>query len=512
MVKKMNRNTALGIAAFIAIIAIALPPVSISIAQGQAGTTLSASVNASAIYLIEYVWDIYKEANATEVYLSSSNPTADVEYTVTATKTVNTSYYIEGYVTVKNGGGRSTENLAITIDVYAEPPWTNLIIDDYPVDTSLKPILGPGETYSYYYKVLLTGFESYNDFKVDANVTITNHSGSLGEPKGPSPDATTSKTVVVNGYDAVSVTDSNGRFWTTSESATWTYTMTFEYNPLLGNMYTHDNTATISETGQSSSVTITIYQEILQQNIEIGGIVFRDSDFNGAYGGGDVVISGVTVNLYWYDDETGEWSLVATAYSGDDGAYSFSVGEEGLYKVVVVPPEPSACCDVVINTTPIEYEFYATFEGSPFNDNDFGFVQLEQLTGARSKGYWSWSQYNRKTGQWLTRVTMDDVNYINGELNTSFSSPKELADYLTSPVYGDMSKALMQQLIATLLNLKYGYISGESVVYYNGEFLTINDITSYAKTALTNGNRCEQEYWKDLLNAINNNYVYIVCW
>ncbi|MEM4833252.1 MAG: hypothetical protein QW809_06135 [Sulfolobales archaeon] len=73
-----------------------------------------------------------------------------------------------------------------------------------------------------------------------------------------------------------------------------------------------------------------------------------------------------------------------------------------------------------------------------------------------------------------------------------------------------MSTALRQQLIAVLLNLKYGYVSGDTVIYYNDSYITINEIVENAKSALEGGSRCEQEYWKNLLDAINNNYVYYI--
>lgn len=133
-----------------------------------------------------------------------------------------------------------------------------------------------------------------------------------------------------------------------------------------------------------------------------------------------------------------------------------------------------------------------------------------QPTGAKSEGHWSWSLYNRRTETWSTRITMEGVNYINQVLNTSFTYPLEVTNYLISPVYGNMSTALMQQLIATLLNLKYGYINGDQVVYYNETYMSINEIVNKAIGALSSQDRCTQEYYKTLLDKINNNYVLVV--
>ncbi|MEM1706424.1 MAG: hypothetical protein QW148_06390 [Thermosphaera sp.] len=131
------------------------------------------------------------------------------------------------------------------------------------------------------------------------------------------------------------------------------------------------------------------------------------------------------------------------------------------------------------------------------------------MTGAKSKGYWSWSLYDKKARTWATRIGGEDVNYVNQALNTSFTSPLEIANYLTTPVYGDMKTALTQQLIATLLNLKYGYVNGSNVVYYNDTFTTINEIVNNSINALSLQDRATQEYYKTLLDFINNNCVLI---
>lgn len=484
----------------------------LSQAQGQAGTTLSANVTASAIYLTEYKWEISKEANTSEVYLSQENPVATVGYTVSVTKTVTTSYYIEGYVCVKNGGERATEDLTISVDLYyhkggGQDPW--VYIGSYSVDVSSKPVLYPNESYCYYYKVSIpSDYWNKIKFKIDSKVTITNHSGRLGQPFGPSPDATTERSNVTYGYDCVDVEDSNGYTWCTCDSSSWSYNVEFVYDPTKGESYEHINTATIVQTNQSASWTVIVHQEI-EMYATIYGVVFWDNNYNGVFDEGDKAISGVAVDLYKYDEETGEWVYVNKTYSDEYGYYYFSVEPGYTYKVVVTEPVCESC-DLVVNTTPTYYVVENVESGMTYGGNDFGFVCLKKLTGAYSKGYWSWSQYNKRTGQWLTRVTQEDVNYINNKLGTGFTSPKGLADYLTSPVLGDMATALRQQLIATLLNLKYGYISEDTVVYYDGKYLTINEVVENAKSALKGGSRCEQEYWKDLLDAINNNYVYYV--
>lgn len=236
------------------------------------------------------------------------------------------------------------------------------------------------------------------------------------------------------------------------------------------------------------------------------GTVFWDNNHNGIYDEGDAPIANIEVRLYKWNETLNDWEYSSSTYTGDGGSYSFSDLEAYKYKVEVVDPA-SECCDLIINTTPKYYEFELN-EGEVEIGNDFGFVCLKQLTNAKSKGYWSWSIYNKKTSTWMTTVTNEDVAYINNELGTSFEDTLNLANYLVSPVYGDMKTILTQQLIATLLNLRYGYIDGGTVIYYDGVFYSIDEVVDAAKNSLSNGDRCEQEYWKDILDTINNNLIY----
>lgn len=487
---------------------IILPFSTVLLAEGKKGTSLEAYVTASAINLTRYTWSITKNANVSEVYLSRNNPVAIVEYTVSVVKALESVlYYIEGYVCVNNTGNVITENLKIELDVYVGPGWNTMIISDYPVNVSEKPVLGPGEMHCYWYRIdIPQSYWGYDKFKVTANVTITNHSGRLGTPFGPSPSNTTTRTYKVD-YDCINVTDTAGYSWRTCDSSSWNYNVMFEYKPEMGEFYEYVNTATIVETGLSASWTLKVYQEIVKY-ATISGIVFWDNNHNGKYDGGDKPIVGAAVYLYKYNADSGVWIYVGTVYTNESGYYYFEVEPGYLYKVEVETPAYGPC-DMIVRTTPSYYEI-AVEEPNIYSGYNFGFVCLKKLTGAFSKGYWSWCQCDKRTGQCQTRVTQDDVSYINAELGTNFGSRKELAEYLTSPVYGNMTTALMQQLIATLLNLKYGYISGSTVVYYEGKYFTISKVVSNAKIALREGTRTIQEYWKNILDAINNNNVYYV--
>lgn len=125
------------------------------------------------------------------------------------------------------------------------------------VDVSANPVLDPEETGAYPYKIEIpSGYiDAGGNYKVTADVTITNHSGHLGEPFGPSPSATTNlpySPTLVN--DVIHVDDTNGGSWEFSGSGSVSYEKTF----ICRDEGTHTNTATIRETGQSDSATVTV--------------------------------------------------------------------------------------------------------------------------------------------------------------------------------------------------------------------------------------------------------------
>ncbi|MFP4169647.1 MAG: hypothetical protein ACLFUV_01290 [Methanomassiliicoccales archaeon] len=95
---------------------------------------------------------------------------------------------MEGTIWVENGGDNPTENLTITDVVLYKTEGMSQFeeLKSFNVDTSVMPVLQPGDSYLYSYAF---NFEPVEDavYKNRADVTITNHSGHLGEEFGPSP-------------------------------------------------------------------------------------------------------------------------------------------------------------------------------------------------------------------------------------------------------------------------------------------------------------------------------------
>ena len=236
--------------------------VSPAAAQGQAGTTLSAFKTATAHWTRTFHWTIDKSvAPATLNMFTGDSGTS--QYTITVTKDNGTdAAWIDGQICVTNGGDVATENLQM-IDNVTMPP-SQTVIASVNVDLSSNPVLDPGETGCYNYHVDIpsgnvVGGATYKD---TADITITNHSGHLGIPFGPNPSADSvlpASPVLTN--DSINVDDTNGGSWTFNASGSVSYTRTFTCDTDAG---THNNTATIRQTGQSDSASVTVNCYALQ--------------------------------------------------------------------------------------------------------------------------------------------------------------------------------------------------------------------------------------------------------
>jgi hypothetical protein len=223
---------------------------------GQGGTTLSASKTATGSLTRTFQWTIDKSVSPAAWSLFTGDGGTS-EYTVSVTKDGGTlEAYLDGEICVTNGGSVATENLQI-IDQVSKPP-SNTVIASVTVDLSANPVLDPGESYCYDYRVDIPGGNIVpgGTYKNTADVTITNHSGHLGEPFGPNPSATTTlpaSATLVN--DTINVDDTNGGSWPFSDDGSVSYEKTFTCDADEGS---HNNTATIRETGQSDSASVTV--------------------------------------------------------------------------------------------------------------------------------------------------------------------------------------------------------------------------------------------------------------
>jgi hypothetical protein len=243
---------------------------------GQAGTTLEASVTATPHWYRDYDWTVNKEADPTSLTLEKGQ-SATVIFTITADRAgpVDT-YEVTGQVCVTNGGERATENLKIQVRLLYQTgggPYQELV-GWQTVDVSSKQVLGPGESYCYPYTIPFTPVAGAS-YKVDSKITITNHSGHLGEEFGPSPDASFELPSSPDERDeSASIADTltcpSG--FTCSPSGPWNWTASGDWSTTLTVTVTNDTvcnatvelvnavTLTESDSGQTrnASATVTI--------------------------------------------------------------------------------------------------------------------------------------------------------------------------------------------------------------------------------------------------------------
>ncbi|MFT3775637.1 MAG: hypothetical protein QM820_60595 [Minicystis sp.] len=189
------------------------------VCKGQHGTTLFNATKTATPYnerRISYDWQVTKTAAPTSI---PAPGTGVPNYLVTATRSVLSDQNItgaSGQICVTNAGAIPTIGLAIE-DVVSCRPISGgggfQLTASTNVDVSSHPVLNPGERECYDYKIDFSPRPGQSTTcKNTANITITNHSGSLGTPFGPSPKSPaftlpSTGTSTVETYPYASVSD-----------------------------------------------------------------------------------------------------------------------------------------------------------------------------------------------------------------------------------------------------------------------------------------------------------------
>jgi len=177
------------------------------LAVDQNGTTLSAKKTQSLHWVRTFNWSLEKTTSLSLFDLFRGD-TGTSNYTIVANKDGGTEQrWLDGEICVTNEGDMATENLRIVDELTMSPSKT--VIASVEVDISMNPVLEPSESYCYPYQIDISGTpEPGTTYEDTANVTITDHSGHLGEPFGPSPSASgpfPSKPMLV--HDIITVQD-----------------------------------------------------------------------------------------------------------------------------------------------------------------------------------------------------------------------------------------------------------------------------------------------------------------
>jgi hypothetical protein len=224
---------------------------------------------------------------------------ATVGYTITTTKSSAgvIDAWLDGQVCVTNTGGVDTQGLAIS-DQLTQPPSKSAISTVPAVDVSAAPVLAAGASWCYPFRISVPAASRVAGatYKDSAQVTITNASGHLGVPTGPTSSATAAlpaSPTVVDG--SITVNDSNGQTLNFSSGGTATYSQSFGCA-----------TATIASTGQSSSAAATIHcgaPTTVATTLSKGTIGEGDNASDQATISGAAAAGG-TVEYYLYIDDT----------------------------------------------------------------------------------------------------------------------------------------------------------------------------------------------------------------
>ncbi len=160
---------------------------------GQAGTTLEVTKTAQGFWATKkvYDWSIDKMSSVLQPVITP-NQSITVDYSIHTNRTLVSSEElvgVRGMITVFNGGERPTAGLKIVDQIQYKQgsgPFQNLSGATLTIIPDVQ--LQPGETKSYPYEIVFTPVAGAT-YRNQATVTITNHSGSLGQEKGPSPKA-----------------------------------------------------------------------------------------------------------------------------------------------------------------------------------------------------------------------------------------------------------------------------------------------------------------------------------
>jgi uncharacterized repeat protein (TIGR01451 family) len=277
---------------------------------------------------------------------------------------------------------------------------------------------------------------------------------------------------------------------------TWTFEAT--YTVQAGDPDPLVNTATVSSDAYDPDPSNNVATWSVDLIAMICGYKFYDANANGVWDAGEPPVAGFKIELY---DQSG--NLLATAFTAADGSYCFDGLDAGTYTVQEVLPPSSGW----MPTTPTSITV-TLLSGEISMDNNFGNLCLEPGQGGKTIGYWA------NAGNSL--IDSSDIAYLNTldlyptSWGPPFSSPSDIRNYLLRANARNMWWMLSAQLIAAILNVRHGYLSGSTLVCVDpptcSTFMTIDDIINGAIGALgSNVPRATQEYWKNLLDKLNNN-------
>ncbi|MGD8866262.1 MAG: hypothetical protein PVI01_01505 [Gemmatimonadales bacterium] len=223
------------------------------LALQQATTITADSMTAEGLLTEVFPWTLEKTASPAELALFRGDM-GTTEFTVTATRGEAFDVYsVAGKACATNTGADPTEGLTVTVKVqYSVSGSAFEDLSDASVTITPETQLAPTEEACYDYEI---PFDPVTDaiYRSVAEFAITNLDGTAPGPLNADFEAPTDYTGQLNA--SVNVEDSSGQSWTFDDTGTQTYEQTFACDDNLGD---NANTATIVETGDEASATVTV--------------------------------------------------------------------------------------------------------------------------------------------------------------------------------------------------------------------------------------------------------------
>jgi hypothetical protein len=203
---------------------------------------LAVSKTANTTFTRTFNWTIDKSVTPDTLNMFTGDRGA-VQYTVAVVKTgfTDSNWAVSGVITIQNNTPLVATITGVTDQISgAGSPTPNCGVT-FPHDLASSDTL----TCSY--------TASLPDGANRTNTATVTTSGTVAGGNGTAPVAFGNPTTVVNG--TINVDDTNGSSWSFSDSGSVSYTKTFACDADEG---THNNTATIRETGQSDNASVTV--------------------------------------------------------------------------------------------------------------------------------------------------------------------------------------------------------------------------------------------------------------